>query len=61
MTTDQMDTDLQGYTSFDALSIRVGYWRRRFALNERTPEQWEEFDAVVGKHSKRVLSLLRAG
>jgi phosphate-selective porin len=61
MTTDEMDNDLATYHGFDALSARVGYWRRRFALKDRTSEQWAEFDAVVGKHSARVLSLLRAG
>lgn len=59
--TDKMDADLAKYTDFQRLSDRVGYWNRRFALTHHTDEEAERFDAIVAKHSNRVLGVLRAG
>lgn len=56
-----MDADLATYGDFDKFSKRVPYWDRRFGLTPHTPEQAEEFKAIVEKHSKRTLSVLRAG
>lgn len=61
MTTDQMDQDLAAYKSFDALSERVSYWRRRLGITTDREKITEDFDAVVAKHSQRVLGVLRAG
>lgn len=61
MTTDEMDSDLATYTSFDKLSERVSYWRRRLGRSAEREAMSEEFDRVVAKHSQRVLNVLRAG
>jgi hypothetical protein len=61
MTTDQMDEDLAACKSFDALSERVNYWRRRLSNTAGRDTITEDFDAVVAKHSQRVLGVLRAG
>lgn len=61
MTTDDMDQDLKRFSDFEQLSDRVNYWRRRFALTKPTIEDVARFDEVVGHHSRRVLSVLRAG
>jgi hypothetical protein len=56
-----MDKDLAKYTDLDSVSARVGYWNRRLALLAHTDAEAKAFEAVVGKHSRRVMSLLRAG
>lgn len=61
MTTDDMDADLSKYSDFEQLSNRVSYWRRRLGLTEDRDQMAEAFDAVVAKHSRRVLGVLRAG
>jgi len=61
MTLEQMDKDLERFTSFDQLSSRVAYWDRRFSQTKHTNEQADTFDSIVSKHSQRVLSVLRAG
>lgn len=64
MTTDditKMDQDLATYSSFDALSDRVGYWQRRLGKSSNAEALSGRFDEVVGKHSDRVLAVLRAG
>ncbi len=64
MTTDditKMDQDLATYSSFDALSARVGYWQRRLGKSSNAEALSDAFDEVVGKHSKRVVGLLRIG
>lgn len=61
MTLDQMNEDLKRFTDFEQMSDRVGYWSRRFRLTKPTQQQDEEFDAIVSKHSQRVLGVLRAG
>jgi len=58
---DSMDRDLSRITDFDKLSDRVGYWNRRLALRAHTDAEARAFEEVVGKHSRRVMSLLRAG
>lgn len=61
MTLSEMDKDLSSITDFDKLSDRVGYWNRRLALRAHTDAEAKAFEEVVGKHSRRVMSLLRAG
>lgn len=59
--TDKMDADLAKYTDFQRLSDRVGYWTRRFALTPKSDAETDQFNAVVSKHSNRVLGVMRAG
>lgn len=58
---ESMDKDLSSYSGFDKLSDRVGYWNRRLALLAHTDAEAKAFEEVVGNHSRRVMSLLRAG
>lgn len=61
MKTEEMDKDLTRYDDFEQLSERVNYWRRRLAVTKPNDDTASQFDEIVGKHSRRVLSVLRAG
>lgn len=61
MKIEDMDADLKAVESFDELVARSGYWHRRLAASKDPEALSEEFDNVMAKHSRRVLSVLRAG
>lgn len=61
MTTEDMDADLEAYTSAEKLSQRLGYWERRFKLTSPTAEQLIAYGDVATKHARRVAAVMRAG
>lgn len=63
MTLAEMDADLSKYDDFEQLSERVSYWGRRFKLGtkDRTDDEHEAYDALVSKHARRTLGVMRAG
>lgn len=61
MTTEEMDKDLERYTSAEGLSQRLGYWERRLKLSRPTRAEVIEFGEIAKKHALRVAALLRVG
>lgn len=61
MTTEEMDKDLEAYTTVEALSARLGYWERRLKLSKPNHAEINAFGEVAKKHALRVAAVMRAG
>ena len=59
MTTEEMDKDLEAYTTAEGLSQRLGYWERR--LKRSSHADADAFGEVAKKHALRVARVMRAG